>query len=408
MANQPKQLPLVEFIPLMALITALDALSIDSLMPAFPAITRDLAISNANDIQLVVSAMFFGFALGQMLGGPPSDSFGRRPLVAIGLALYMLGSLIGMFANSFPVLLAARVMQGAGAAVPFVVMTALVRDLYEGAPMARIMSFIGTVFILVPILAPLGGQGILLIASWRMIFLLYFGLAVLSMAWFMLRQPETLPPEKRIGLSLYAIVGSIVGILRNGVTSGYIIANALLLGAFLGYLNSAQQIFQDTYQLGLAFVLAFSSLAFSIGLALLINGTLVERFGMQRMTYLAFGGLAAVAILFLPVAWAANGVPPLWMTMLYLSVSFLCVGVLFGNLTSLAMEPLGAVAGVGAAVVQFVQTLLGLPIGILIGRSYNGTILPLVMGFAVCGSVALAVMRWAEAQRRHQLPGGAA
>lgn len=274
--------------------------------------------------------------------------------------------------------------------------------------MARIMSFIGTVFILVPILAPLGGQGILLIASWRMIFLLYFGLAVLSMAWFMLRQPETLPPEKRIGLSLYAIVGSIVGILRNGVTSGYIIANALLLGAFLGYLNSAQQIFQDTYQLGLAFVLAFSSLAFSIGLALLINGTLVERFGMQRMTYLAFGGLAAVAILFLPVAWAANGVPPLWMTMLYLSVSFLCVGVLFGNLTSLAMEPLGAVAGVGAAVVQFVQTLLGLPIGILIGRSYNGTILPLVMGFAVCGSVALAVMRWAEAQRRHQLPGGAA
>ena len=340
MAIPNKPLPLVEFIPLMALATALDALSIDSLLPAFPALARDLAVTSQNDVQLVVSALFAGIALGQIIGGPVSDSYGRRPAIFLGLAIFIVASFIGLVAANFPVMLFARVLQGIGASIPVVVMTALVRDLYEGAPMARIMSFIGTVFILVPILAPLAGQGILLVASWRMIFALYLVLAVMAATWFMLRQPETLPRHRRVPLSIGGILRATVEVIRHPVAFGYILAGGLLFGAFLGYLNSAQQIFQETYDVGLNFVLLFSSLAFSIGAALLINGTLVERFGMQRMSQLGMAGMTGAAIIFLPFVMAMNGVPPLWMTMAYLLSSFLCVGILFGNINALAMEPL--------------------------------------------------------------------
>src|SRR5260221_7711232 len=166
-----KQLPLAEFIPLMALVTALDALSIDSILPALPMMAADLGVTGADDMQMVVSLMFLGFAFGQLLGGPLADSLGRKPTIYVGLALYIAGSLLGMLAMSFPVMLAARLLQGAGASIPFIAMNALVRDLYEGAPMARIMSFIGTVFILVPMLAPLAGQGLLLVGSLRYMFL---------------------------------------------------------------------------------------------------------------------------------------------------------------------------------------------------------------------------------------------
>ncbi|MBI2719232.1 MAG: multidrug effflux MFS transporter [Rhizobiales bacterium] len=394
-----RRLALAEFVPLMAMITALDALSIDSLLPALPALGRDLGVTGANDAQLVVSAMFLGMAFGQIGGGPASDSFGRRPLIVWGLALFAVGSLIGMAAWNFPVMLAARLLQGFGASIPVVVMTALVRDLYEGAPMARIYSFIGGVFILVPILAPLAGQGILLVAGWRMVFLLYLALAGMAVAWFILRQPETLARDRRHPFSLSRISLATLEVLRHPVALGYILAGGFLFGPFLGYLSSAQQIFQTAYGAGVYFVLLFSSLAFSIGVALFVNGALVERFGMQRLTYLGLGGLAGAAILFLPVVLSFGGVPPLWLTMTYLVVSFLCVGILFGNLNALAMEPLGHIAGVGAAAVGFSQTVIGLPIGTFIGQAFDGTVIPLVSGFAVFATLSLVAMRWTEARR---------
>ena len=398
-SSKTRQLPLVEFIPLMALITALDALSIDTVLPALPAMAADLAVTGANDMQLVVTMMFLGFALGQIAGGPMADGLGRKPAIYWGLALYILGSLIGMLATSFPVMLLARILQGAGASIPFVTMNALVRDLYEGAPMARIMSFIGTVFILVPMLGPLAGQGILLIATWRYIFLLYLGLAVPAALWFALRQPETLPPENRSPMSLARIGRTTLEVLRIPSARGYILCGGLLTGAFLGYLNSAQQIFQDTYGVGVHFVLYFSTLAFSIGVALLLNGTLVERIGMRALSYGALAVLTGLAVLFLPVVIASSGVPPLWATMAYLLASFLFVGVLFGNLNALAMEPLGHIAGIGAAVVGFTSTLIGVAAGALVGRAYDGGITPLVTGFAVLNGLALLAMYWGERPR---------
>lgn len=391
-----KPLHIAEFIPLVALVTALDALSIDTIIPALPAIGADLGVNAGNDLQLLISMVFVGFAVGQLVGGPMADAWGRKPAIYFGLGLYIAGSLLGLVATSFPVLLAARVAQGMGASIPFTGVNALVRDLYEGAPMARIMSFIGTVFILVPMLAPLAGQGILMVATWREIFLLYLGLAVPAAIWFALRQPETLPRHKRVKMSPAHMARTVAAVFRIRPAAGYIVCGGFVTGSFLAYLNTAQQMYQQTFGLGREFVFYFSLLAFSLGLSMLINATLVERIGMRRLTATALAAIVAAAVLFLPVVIATSGVPPLWAMMAYLLVTFLCVGITFGNLNALAMEPLGHVAGIGASVVGFVSSMMGAVLGGLVGRAYDGGVTGLVAGFAVLNILALAAMWWGE------------
>jgi DHA1 family bicyclomycin/chloramphenicol resistance-like MFS transporter len=391
-----KPLHIAEFIPLVALVTALDALSIDTIIPALPAIGQDLGVAAGNDLQLLISLVFVGFAIGQLIAGPLADSWGRKPVIYFGLALYIAGSLLGMVAASFPVILAARLLQGMGASIPFTGTNALVRDLYEGAPMARIMSFIGTVFILVPMLAPLAGQGILMIATWREIFLLYLGLAIPAAIWFALRQPETLAREKRVTISAAHIVSTTVEVFGIHRAAGYIICGGFVTGSFLAYLNTAQQMYQQTFGLGKEFVFYFSLLAFSLGLSMLINGTLVERIGMRRLTAAALAAVIAAALLFLPFVIATSGAPPLWSMMGYLMVTFLCIGITFGNLNALAMEPLGHIAGIGASVVGFVSSMMGAVLGGLVGRAYDGGVTALVLGFAGLNILALAAMWWGE------------
>ncbi len=354
-------------------------------------------------MQLLISLVFVGFAIGQLVAGPLADSWGRKPVIYFGLALYIAGSLLGMVAASFPVILAARLLQGMGASIPFTGTNALVRDLYEGAPMARIMSFIGTVFILVPMLAPLAGQGILMVATWREIFLLYLALAVPAAIWFALRQPETLPRDKRVAMSAAHIISTTVEVFRIRRAAGYIICGGFVTGSFLAYLNTAQQMYQQTFGLGREFVFYFSLLAFSLGLSMLINGTLVERIGMRRLTATAFAAIIAAAVVFLPLVFATSGVPPLWAMMAYLMVTFLCIGITFGNLNALAMEPLGHIAGIGASVVGFVSSMMGAVLGGLVGRAYDGGVTALVLGFAILNILALAAMWWGE--RQGQLKG---
>lgn len=394
-----KQLSTVEFVPLMALLTAFDALSIDSMLPALADMGRDLGATGANDAQLIISMIFVGFAFGQIVGGPLSDSIGRKPAIYWGLAVYSAATILAILATSFPVMLAARVLQGFGCSIPLVVMSAMVRDLYAGAPMARIMSFIGSVFIIVPIIAPLLGQGILLIGHWRLIFAMLLMLIVPVTIWFAIRQPETLPPERRVPFRPAPILAAVRQVLSRRLVVGYIVAEGLLFGAFLGHLTSAQQIFQDIYDRGATFAFYFSGLALVIGIGLYGNGKVVERYGMQHMTTLGFAGLTATAVLFLPIAYGFAGVPPLWLYVSYLAITFIFAGILFGNINALAMEPLGEIAGVGAAVVGLATTFIGLPFGTAIGQSFNGTILPQVLGFALLGGLAWLAMIWAERQR---------
>jgi DHA1 family bicyclomycin/chloramphenicol resistance-like MFS transporter len=388
-----------EFVVLMALLISLVALSIDAMLPALPEIGGDLGVRRENDPQMVISALFLGLAVGQMLYGPLSDSIGRKPAIYIGIALFIAGCLLSVLATNFSVMLAGRVLQGFGAAAPRIVTIALVRDQFEGRAMARIMSLVMAVFIFVPAVAPAIGQGILMIADWRAIFGVLLGLALIGLVWFALRQPETLPPAHRLPFSLGRIAAAIREVCVNRVAIGYTVAGGVIFGAFVGYLNSAQQIFQAQYGLGERFPLYFAALALAIGSASYVNARLVMRHGMRPLSWRALTALSASSLAFLAITYAQAGHPPLWSLMTYLMIAFFCIGILFANFNALAMQPLGHIAGVGAAVVGSLQTLISLLLGTLIGQSYDGTALPLVGGFAILGLMSLAVMAWSETGR---------
>ena len=385
--------PLAEFVALMALMISLVALSTDAMLPALPLIGGDLGVRNPNNNQLVLSVFFLGVTVGQMLFGPLSDSAGRKPAIYAGLVLFMLGCLLSIIATDFPTMLAGRVLQGIGVAGPRTVTVALIRDQYEGPAMARIMSFVMTVFILVPVAAPMLGQGLLFVADWRAIFVLFLALAVLALGWFALRQPETLPAERRNALSLGRIGRAIVQVCTNRAALSNALAAGFVFAAMIGYLTSAQQIFQDTYELGALFPVFFAILALAIGGASLANARLVMRFGMRLLTGRALIALTVLSAAFCAVAAAMGGVPPLWAFMTYGLAVFFCLGILFGNLTAMAMEPLGQIAGVGAAVVSTLTGFISLVLGSAVGLSYDGTVLPLVGGFALLGAVSFFFVR---------------
>jgi len=398
--NSNKTIPFGEFVALMATLTSLVALSIDALLPALPAIGQSLGVQRENDNQLIIALLFLGMAFGQMIYGPLSDSVGRKPAIYIGLGLYITGAFMALVSTTFPVMLIGRVIQGMGGAGPRIITVAIIRDQYQGRAMARVMSFITTVFILVPIVAPLVGQTILLVAHWRAIFGLYLLLATIAFIWFALRQPETLTPDRRRPFSWAQLMAAIREIFSNRLAFGYTIAIGLIFGAFMGYLNSAQQIFQEMYGLGKLFPFFFGALAFSIGSASFLNGRLVMRYGMRVLSRNALLTFSSLSLIFGVISAMLAGQPPLWALMTYFLMSFFCVGMLFGNLNALAMETLGHIAGVGAAVIGSLSTLISLFLGTLIGQSYNGTVLPLVTGFALLSIAAFGVIEWTEKGRK--------
>jgi DHA1 family bicyclomycin/chloramphenicol resistance-like MFS transporter len=386
----------VEFVVLVSMMMSLSALSIDTMLPALPQIGRDLNVQSDNNRQLVVSTIFLGIAVGQLFLGPLSDKVGRKPAIYTGYALYISGALLAAISISFPMLLIGRLLQGFGASGPRAVILALVRDQYKGRAMARVMSFVMTVFILVPMVAPSLGQAILIFSGWRMIFGSFIFLAVISLVWFALRMPETLAPENRAPFSLRRIIDATLEIARIRPAIGYTVSAGLISGAFLGYLSSSQQIFQELYALGERFPLYFGTISLSLGLASLLNSRLVMRFGMRFLVRWSLSIIFGLAIAGIGIAMLTSGQPPLWLLMVYIMSTFFGIGVLFGNQNSLAMEPLGHLAGIGAAVVGSFSTLISMPIGTIIGQNYNGTIIPLIIGIAILSGISIWVVRWAE------------
>jgi len=392
----PRRLGFAEFVVLMALIISMVALSIDGMLPALPEIAAELAFERPNDSQFIISMLFLGMGFGQILFGPLSDSIGRKPAINTGFLVFIIGCLVSIFARDFNDMMLGRLLQGLGAAGPRVVATALVRDCYEGRQMARVMSFVMTIFILVPIIAPAIGQLILTYFDWQSIFILFLILAVFTMIWFSLRQPETLPEDKRIRFSITQLKSDINTIISIPAVIGYTITMGIIFGAFIGYLSSSQQIFQQQYALGNQFPLYFGILATSIGLASLLNAQLVMRFGMRRLSHTAMIFIAILSAAFMLVAYHYHGHPPLSLLMAYLLGVFFFMGILFGNLNALAMEPLGHIAGLGAAVVGSISTLISVVLGVLVSGAYNGTVLPLVMGFALLSIACLIAIYWTE------------
>jgi DHA1 family bicyclomycin/chloramphenicol resistance-like MFS transporter len=387
-----------EFVIIISLMMSFTALSTDAMLPALPQIGNDLAVQNANDRQLVVSILFLGLAFGQLFFGPLSDRVGRKPPVYTGYALYVAGAIVSALAVSFPMMLLGRLLQGLGISAPRAIILALVRDRYKGRAMARVMSFVMTVTLLVPMIAPTLGQAILLFSDWRGIFGSFVLIGLITLSWFALRMPETLAPEHRATFSLRHIIDATLEIGRNRIAVGYTVSAGLVSGAFLGYLNSAQQILQEQYALGKLFPIIFGVISLSIGLASLLNARLVMRFGMRFLVRRSLFVIVGLSILALGTVLLLGGQPPLWLFMAYIMVTFFSVGILFGNQNALAMEPLGHLAGIGAAVVGSLSTLISMPLGTIIGQIYNGTVLPLIVGLALLSGLSILAVGWADSK----------
>ncbi|MCG8344837.1 MAG: multidrug effflux MFS transporter [Chlorobiales bacterium] len=392
-------LKFVESVALIAMMMSLAALSIDAVLPALPVIGNELGVQHQNANQLIISLLFLGMSAGQIIYGPLSDATGRKPAIYTGFVIFISGTLLSLFATCFTTMLTGRVLQGLGAASTRIVSIAIVRDQYEGQKMARVMSFVMTVFILIPILAPALGQLMLDVSGWRSIFGLFLSLSLFSLSWFTLRLPETLKREKRTPFTIKRIMAAVSEVLGIRQAFAYTIVSGLVFGSFLGYLNSSQQILQVLYGLGERFPLYFGMLAIAFGAATLMNSKLVMIFSMQQLVLRAMQFLVVCSAIYFLVALSQNGYPPLWSFILYLMPLFFAIGILFGNLNALAMEPLGHIAGIGASTVGSISTFTALVIGTVIGQSYNGTILPLVLGFLLLGTASLGVMRWENRNR---------
>ncbi len=389
----------IEFVPLAALLMSLVALSVDAMLPALPAIGADLEVARTNDAQFVVTALFIGLGIGQLVFGPLSDSIGRKPAIIAGLTVFMIGSLVSAFATTFETMIVGRILQGIGASGPRSVTMALVRDQFSGKQMARIVSFIMAVFILVPAIAPAIGQVILWFGDWRSIFGTFFATAAAVLVWFTVRQPETLKSDYRRILSARSVGAAIADFCRTRSTMIYTLAMGLVFAPFVGYLSSAQQIFQEAYSTGTLFPLYFGVLALAIGCGLVMNDRLLRRHGMHPIaqiatiaaTVLSFAALTAFAVF--------DGLPPFWLFMAYMLALFACLGPIFGNLNALAMEPLGHIAGVGAALISSIATLISVIVGTAIGQQFDGTVLFQTGSFAVFGLSTMLCLHWAIRSR---------
>lgn len=379
------KLPLVEFILLMALLTSLVALSIDAMLPAMELIATELNSTSRQQTFLIVSIFFVGMAFGQVFFGPFADARGRRLTILVGLVIFLLGTAVCYFAHSMEVLLVGRLIQAFGVSGPRIASIALVRDLYTGNAMARVMSFTTVIFILMPMVAPLMGQVVMNLFGWRHIFSVFAIVAIISGIWFFSRQNETLPRTNRIKFNWFQFFRSVAWLLKQPAVMGPAVGMGLIFGAFLAYLSGSQTIFQSIYQTGEYFPLLFATLAFAIGAASLFNGMMVVKLGMIKLVRFAlimtvFFGTGLTMLCFIYA-----GIPPLWMFVCIMFFGFFFIGVLFGNLNSLAMVPVGHIAGVGAAFIGSFTSLLSVPIAMFINNYLANNIYPIAIGFMVFG-----------------------
>lgn len=384
-----------EFIIMMAALMSVTAITIDALLPALGVISDDLQIANRNHAQYLISGIFAGLAVGQLMAGPLSDALGRKRVLFAGLALYLVGTIIAYTAQSLEMILLGRFIQGVGAAGPQISAVSIVRDKYAGRQMARLMSIVMMVFMVVPALAPSIGQAVMMASSWRGIFILYFAYALVVGTWIFFRLEETLPQEKRIPFHVKNILAGFREVFTTRRSMFYMVCMGICFGSLIGYLNSSQQIFQDQFGTGGLFAVYFGILAVVLAVASMTNSRIVVRFGMRYIAARAFMGIVASSIVFLLVHAFVDDIQ-LWMFMVYAACLFFCFGLTFGNLNALAMEPMGHVAGIAAAVIGSVSSILSLTIGSFIGQLYNGTLVPMTCGFLVLGLSAMCMMWLAE------------
>ena len=381
----------IEFILLMACLMSIVALSIDTILPALNPIGLSIGTVNQNENQLLITMIFLGLGLGQLIFGPISDSFGRKPVVYIGFTVFMLASFLCIAATNIEIMVIGRILQGIGLSASRSISIAMIRDRFEGDYMAKIMSFVVTIFILVPIIAPTLGKFLLDNYGWESIFYsqLLFGIVVLC--WFWKRQPETLPPAYKKKFSMAIFINGSKEFIKYRSAVIFTLISGLATGSFMVFLSTSQHIFEVQYGLVDQFPYIFGALAFSVGVATFTNGTFVVRFGMKKLVTIFSIVFSLTSLLYISIFYGETN-PSISILILFLALQFFSVGFLFGNVRSLAMQPLGHIAGIGAAINGFISTIMAVPIATFIGSFVETTALPLFIGFAACGLGSLLLL----------------
>lgn len=386
-----------QFVALIAALMAVNALAIDSMLPALAIMGDALQIPTDNERQWIITAYLLGFGVSQIVYGPLADRFGRKPVLLAGLAIFVVFSIAAAFATSFSMLILARVLQGVGSAATRVLTVSIVRDSYSGRKMARVMSLSFIVFLTIPIIAPSLGQAILFIAPWPWIFgvLAIFGSAVAL--WASLKLPETLHEEDRTPIRVSSIVRAFKLALTTRMAVGYMTAMGIAFGGLFGFINSSQQIFVDVFDQELLFPAIFALIAVFMALSSFLNATIVEKLGMRMVSHAALLGYIAFAALHVIVVYSGN--ETLWTFTILQGAMMFCFGLVGPNFGSMAMEPLGHIADTASSVQGFFTTICGALLGFLIGQSFDGTVMPLTLGFLICGLAALGVVLITEKGR---------
>jgi DHA1 family bicyclomycin/chloramphenicol resistance-like MFS transporter len=387
---QNKQTFEFEFIALMASLMSIVALSIDALLPGLPEIGESLGVINTNDNQLLITMIFLGLGFGQLIFGPLSDSFGRKPIVYIGFIVFVIATIICVTANTFEMMIFGRVLQGIGLSSPRTLSIAIIRDSYSGNYMAKILSIVVMVFILVPIIAPALGQFLMNFYSWESVFYVNLIYGVLVMIWFLKRQPETLAVENRIRFSQRIFIDGTKEFLKHKDAVAFTFVSGFITGSFMVYLSTSQQIFEHQYNLADLFPYIFASLAISVGLATYLNSRLVLKYGMWRIAYIGTIAYSIISILYVVLFWSGAN-PSIGVLISFFALQFFAIGFLFGNLRALAMQPIGHIAGIGAAINGFVSTVMAVPIANYIGGFVTESVLPLFIGFSIFGVLSLLI-----------------
>lgn len=386
-----------EFIGILAMTISVAALAIDVMLPALGDIRQEFGLaSDSTAVAGLVTTFMLGLALGQVAYGVLSDRFGRKPMIFLGLVLYAAAAIGSAAAPNLTWLLVARFIWGLGAAGPRVIAISVIRDTYVGEQMARAMSFVFAVFILVPVVAPSLGAFLTAWISWRGAFGFCVVVAIL-VALLVLRLPETLHPENRIRLTWRDVAAAGRKVVTTRVTIGYTFAITAMFGVFFSYLASSELIFDEVFGLGDQFPLIFGGVAVVMGLAMYTNGRIVVRVGLSRLVRIAMVGYVIATGFLAALAWMSEGQPGFWIFASVLAGSLVMHALLVPNMNAIAMVPMGAVAGTASAVIGTVSTAIGALIGTVIDRAYDGSVLPLSMAFLATALVALTISRWAGA-----------
>jgi DHA1 family bicyclomycin/chloramphenicol resistance-like MFS transporter len=386
-----------EFVGIVAAMMAMNALAIDTMLPALPQIGGSLGIVDENVRQWIVTAFLLGFGVAQIFYGPLSDRFGRRALLLGGMGAYALMSTGVALSTSFPMLLTFRVLQGVAVASTRVVTVSMVRDCYGGRQMARVMSLAFMVFLAVPVLAPSIGQLIMLVFPWRGLFAMLAGYGLVVFLWAFRRLPETLHPDYRRPIEFGTIATAFRLALTTRQSVGYMLTQTVIMGALFGFINSVQQIFSDTFHAPRLMPAVFAGIAGMMAVASLINAQIVERLGTRRVSHGALIGFVAIEFVHLGITYAGH--ETVLSFAICQAIAMFCFGLSTGNFGAMAMEPLAAIAGTAASVQGFVSTVGGALLGFAIGQHFDGTTVPMTAGFALFGLAGLAIVFVTEGGR---------